>query len=86
MALLGGDGSLKLSIKLKYLGAFPFEPPKLGVARSNRARVTIWFRALSGPAPASVARRITEPDRTISLYRFFGMVQISSVGFLPLWV
>ena len=33
---------------------------------------------------ASVAHPITEPHRTISLYRFFGMVQISSVGFLPL--
>jgi hypothetical protein len=32
----------------------------------------------------SVAHRITEPDRTIFLYRFFGMVQVSSVGFLPL--
>jgi hypothetical protein len=42
------------------------------------------FRALSGPAPASVAHQNTEPDRTISLYRFFGMVQISSGGFLPL--
>ncbi len=38
--------------------------PKLGVARSNRARVTIWFRALSGFAPASVAHRITEPNQT----------------------
>jgi hypothetical protein len=53
---------------------------------ANRARVTIWFRALSGLAPASVAHRITEPDRTISLYRFFGMVQISSGGFLPLLI
>ena len=60
------------------------QSPKLGVARSNRARVTIRFRALSGPAPASVAHQFTEPDRTISLYRFFGMVQISSCGFLPL--
>ena len=32
----------------------------------------------------SVAHRITEPNRIISLYRFFGMVQISSVGVLPL--
>jgi len=34
----------------------------------------------------SVAHRITEPDRTITLYRFFGMVQISSVGFSPLLI
>jgi hypothetical protein len=60
------------------------QPPKLGVARSNRARVTICFRALGGLAPTSVAHQITEPNRTISLYRFFGMVQISSGGFLPL--
>jgi len=60
------------------------QPPKLGVARSNRARVTISFHALSGLGPASVAHQITEPDRTISLYRFFGKLQISSVGFLPL--
>ena len=40
--------------------------------------------ALTRLALASVAHRITEPDRTISLYRFFGIVQITSVGVLPL--
>ena len=34
----------------------------------------------------SVAHPITEPDRTISLYRFFDMVQISLRGFLPLLI
>jgi hypothetical protein len=49
-------------------------------------RVTICFRALSGLARASVAHQNTEPDRTISFYRFFGLVQISSGGFLPLLI
>jgi len=48
--------------------------------RSNRARVTLWFHALRGLAPASVAHQNTEPDRAISLSRLFGRVQISLVG------
>jgi len=48
------------------------EPGPVNAGRSNRL------------ARASVAHPITESDRTITLYRFFGMLQISSVGFLPL--
>jgi len=84
MALVDGDGISGIRFHGGHLGQFGRQPPKLGVARSNRARVTIWFRAASGLVPGSVAHQNTEPDRTISLYRFFGMVQISSVGFLPL--
>jgi hypothetical protein len=84
MALVDGDGISGIRFYHAHLGRFGRQPPKLGVARSNRARVTICFRALGGLAPTSVAHQITEPNRTISLYRFFGMVQISSGGFLPL--
>ncbi len=58
--------------------------PNLADGSHPRNLITIWFRALSRLAPASVAHQSTEPDRTISLYRFFGMVQISLGGFLPL--
>jgi hypothetical protein len=84
MALVDGGGISGIGFQGVHLDRFGHQPPKPRVARSNRARVTIWFRALGGPAPASVAHRSTEPDRTTFLYRFFDMVQISSVGFLPL--
>ena len=51
---------------------------------ADRARVTICFRSVTRLAPASVAHQNTEPDRTISLYRFFGMLHITSAGFLSL--
>ncbi len=49
-----------------------------------RATAEVAFSHEAGPASVSVAHRITEPDRTITLYRFFGMVQISLVGILSL--
>jgi hypothetical protein len=45
MALVDGDGISENHFHDEYLGHFGRQPPKLGVARSNRARVTIYLSA-----------------------------------------
>jgi hypothetical protein len=50
---------------------------ELGVARSNRARVTICLCALTRFAPASVAYQSTEPDRTIRAARIHSAMRVN---------
>jgi hypothetical protein len=45
MALVDGDGISGIRFDNGHLGQFGRQPPKLGVARSNRARVTIFSLA-----------------------------------------
>ncbi len=40
MALVDGDGIFRIRFDHAHLSQFGRQPPKLGVARSNRARVT----------------------------------------------
>jgi len=61
----GGTGSLYLA-GIAHEFRLAYQPPKLGVARSNRARVTICFRALGGPHPSAPTLSFTEPHRTSS--------------------
>ena len=86
MALVDGDDDSELPLRINQLGTFPFEPPKLGVARSNRARVTIWFRAVSRLTLRAL--RIKRPNQTEPFPSTVSSAWLRSpyVVFLPLLI
>jgi hypothetical protein len=56
MALLGGDDEIQFLLNINKLSSFSSEPPKLGVARSNRARVTILSFVASKTCAMSIVQ------------------------------